>query len=152
MRKLYYNIYSNISDDEYFAIQDRLVVIEEELVALLKNNGWNLREHVAKDDGLAIDFFKNESHIYGSFSIVFNDLPGAATFSSGITKSFNENDIRYLKRHYFFKRKDLSFFENKLSKLVDRALRRYDSWSKEEIRHSGLQIAIRRLEAVTEKI
>jgi len=140
MKKLRYNIYSNIDDGEYLAIQDELISLEAKMVENLHGKGWNLKYSVASDDGLNINFFKKETIFYGSLSIVFLDKVDVVTFTMTISKSFDESGIRYILRDNIFTNETFNVFVNHISEFLDNGLKMYNDWSKTDILNLGDKI------------
>jgi len=143
MRKLNYNIYNNITDEDYFAVQDKLTLIESEMEQLFENTEWHLSTPVIKSDGLGIDFLITESIFRGNLGMQFEDAPGAITFNFYVTKSFDENGQRYFLRFYIFQNKAFDFFENSIPKFVNEATAKYNSWSKNDIVALGITVELR---------
>ena len=141
MRSLNYNIYQNINEDDYFFIEDKLIVIEEEMNALLKGIGWHLRS-VKNTDGLAIDFTSKQSDFYGNMGILFDDNPRIKTFTFFVTKSFDEGFIRYFLPADIFKNKELDFFEKNVSRFVFEALEIYKKWTRADIIRLGTRVEL----------
>ena len=90
MKKLNYNVYSNISDAEYFSIEDRLIRLESAMAKTLRKKGWRLSETVINNDALVVDYIFKDSEFHGNIGIAFDDLPKQQTFSFYVTKSFDE--------------------------------------------------------------
>ena len=133
MRKLRYNAYQHIKEDQYLILFDRLLFIEQKVTPFLKSKKWNLKTSVTKTDGLATSFYCEDSQFYGSLSIVFDDNSEKLSFTSSISKSFDLPIHRYFLKHIIFEKKDISYFEPHIIRLFDEAIKIYDDWTKEDI-------------------
>ncbi|ASU35237.1 hypothetical protein [Mucilaginibacter xinganensis] len=142
MARLNYNIYTHISDDSLISTSKMLIPVQSIIYNILKPNRWNQYNDVSTSDALAINFLKKESIFRGNIAMMFDDLPQRLTFTFGVTKSFDENGVRYFLRAYIFKNQEFSFFENRVEELTNLALEKYNSWNNYEIRMHGEKIKL----------
>ena len=75
MGRLNYNIYSNITDDAFNVICERLKATESKMNKILSSDKWRLHSPVANSDALFIDFVKRDSNVYGNIGVAFEDRP-----------------------------------------------------------------------------
>ncbi|MEO7212794.1 hypothetical protein [Mucilaginibacter sp.] len=141
MRKLLYNVYSTINEEQYFALFDEILNIEKIVKPLFKSHNWKLKFSIEKTEGIAFSFCKNEGP-YGSFSIVFDDLPDKLSFSSSMMKSIDTRDTRYLLKYNLIEKAELSFFKNDILSRVSDAIIIYNSWTIDDIK-KGEKIELR---------
>lgn len=143
MGRLYYNVYSNINEKEYFAIEDKLVILESAIASSLRNSGWKISEPVRKSDGLGVDFIYKDLAFHGNMGILFEDIPNIQTFTFYVTKSFDEKHKRYFIRADIFQKKEFEYFEDNVADFVSQALEQYKAWSRYNIIYSGVTIDLK---------
>lgn len=134
MKKLFYNIYSNISEKQFFKVDKKLNVVQYRMSKILYPDGW---QKEPQTDGLGVGFRKKTAKIFGSIGITFDDQPGKLTFSLGILKYFDENNVRYSLRQYIFENEEFDYFEDKTEDFITLALTKYHTWSREDIINLG---------------
>ncbi|WP_295792718.1 hypothetical protein [Mucilaginibacter sp.] len=142
MRKLLYNVYSNINDDEFFEIEDKLVKLESAIARILQPKHWRLTNTVRNNDALIIDLTCRDGEFYGNIGVEFEDKPQKKTFRFYVTKSFDEKNKRYFIRTDIFSNKEFSCFENNINDFVFAALKQFDDWSRYNIIYYGTVISL----------
>jgi hypothetical protein len=90
-----YNVYSNMTDGEFFNIEKQLTTLEHKMSQILLPGNWRIDVHVSQNDVLIIDFLKKEKGFYGNLGIRFEETESKDEFTFYLTKSFDENKIRY---------------------------------------------------------
>ncbi|ASU35235.1 hypothetical protein [Mucilaginibacter xinganensis] len=143
MKKLNYNVYTNINDTQYLTIRDKLVLIELKMEQALKGSGWNLKDPIIAADGLTINFVINDSVFLGNLGILFEDAPDSITFEFFVSKSYDYYYLRHFLSCAVFKHKGFDFFESDILKFINEALGKYNSWSMEQIVESGRKGGVR---------
>jgi hypothetical protein len=137
MKKLYYNVYSNINDRQYFKIERKLNVLQYEMSKVLFPLGWRLPDPITKKDGLYVSFIKSEKIIKGNIGVTFDDHPNKITFTFAVIKYFDENNYRFGLRDNLFESEEFSFFEDKVVELTELAVKKYNSWDRDTIISMG---------------
>ncbi len=143
MSQLNYNIYSNINDNTFLSVRETLIAIESKMNKSLSPHGWRLGSEVANNDGLAINFVKNDSNLYGNIYILFEDKPNRITFEMGVTKSFDEDGYRYFYKKEIFGNKELYFFKEEILDFTELLLKTHNSLYKNDIKSMGEKITLR---------
>lgn len=133
MKKLYYNIYSNITERQFFSIEKRLKTLQYKVSRILLSVGWKLTTPVGSNDGLTFNLSRKEGIFRGSIGISFEDKPGKISFTFGVIKYFDEDNYRYGLKHILIEDKEFIAFEKEITELTRLALQKYDSWTKEDI-------------------
>jgi hypothetical protein len=136
-RRLLYNVYSNISDEDFFYIEDKLAKIESQIAKILRNKGWRITDTVRNIDGLAVNFIYKDDKFYGNICVLFEDKPCKKTFTFAVTKSFDEKKKRYFIRADIFSDKGFESFEDNIEDFVAQALKQYEDWSRYNIIYYG---------------
>jgi hypothetical protein len=137
MSKLFYNIYSNITDRQYFKIEKKMKLWEYRISGALLPSGWMITKYDKMADALIIDYTKKTKLTNGNIGITFDDIPGKISFSFYVAESFDENNYRYFLRAYVFEQQEADFFESTLGGFTDEALKKYNSWNKKEMMDLG---------------
>jgi hypothetical protein len=141
MSKLFYNVYSNITDKEYLRIERRLNILQYKMSGILFPYNWRLPEP-GRDEGLGVLFLKKEKGFTGNIGLAFEDEPGGVTFFFGVLKYFDENNYEYSLTENLYEHKGIDFLENNIEELTQSALKKYNGWSKEIIVRSGSKNAL----------
>ena len=128
-----YNVYSNMTDGEFFNIEKQLTTLEHKMSQILLPGNWRIDVHVSQNDVLIIDFLKKEKGFYGNLGIRFEETESKDEFTFYLTKSFDENKIRYFLGLPIFEHKPLAFFNDDINSCVNKAIEIYNSWTKENI-------------------
>lgn len=143
MGKLFYNVYSSITDKEFIRVDKKLVVLKYKMSAILFPHNWRFPEPSDRDDGLGILFLKKEKGLTGNIGLGFEDEPGGVTFFFGVLKYFDENNYEYFLRENLCEHKAIDFLENNIEELTQSALKKYNGWNKEVIINSGDKDALK---------
>ena len=136
---LFYNIYSNISDEEFLVIQDKLIALEKVILDHLISDGWTLTMKVSENDALVIDLVKQGKIFYGNMGLNYEDQPSKQTFSFYVTKSL-EGKKSFFYKDVIHEEKPIEFFENNIDVILQEALLIYNHWSEEFIITHGEEI------------
>ncbi|HEY8784455.1 MAG TPA: hypothetical protein VIM16_22710 [Mucilaginibacter sp.] len=139
MKKLHYNIYSNITDRQFLKIEKKLLVLKYKMSKYLLQFGW---QQLPEGDGLAIAFAKKNGVMRGSIGLVFDDHPNGITFTFDVMKCFDENNDRFCLENNLFEQKELSFFENKIEEFTQLAFEKCNSWERDDIIALGEKIEL----------
>jgi len=142
MKKLLYNVYSNITDREFLAIEKQLTTLEYKMSQILFPGNWRIDVHVSKNDALIIDFLKREKGFHGNLGIRFGETESKDEFTFYLTKSFDENKIRYFLGLAIFEHKPLTFFKDDINFFVNKAIEVYNNWTKEDIISLGETVVL----------
>jgi len=137
MTKLYYNIYSNISDENFIRVRERLSAIESEMAKVLVPLGWRMHTPVAENDALIVDFVRHRPDFDGNLGIAFNEESQQELFTFYLTKGYDQGKVRSTIRKFIFEDKELPFVEENVGRLLASALETYGAWSKEDIDKRG---------------
>lgn len=138
MKKLSYNIYSNIlTDGEFIEIKKKLSTLESQMFDILSSMGWQITMPVRTSDGLAIDFTKCELNHYGNIGLKFDSEAKGKVFRFYVTKSYDVDKIRCFLADDIFRNKPFGFFENNINIYLKEALKKYDEWTDEKIVELG---------------
>ena len=140
MPKLFYNVYSNITDREYLKIEKKLNLLQYKMSKILFPHNWQLISQAEKKDGLYAGFRKSEKVLEGSIGLAFEDEPGGLTFIFGVAKSFDESHYRYILQKAICKNQKIEFIENNIEELTKQVLETYNGWSKDDILNLGEKI------------
>ncbi|RYF89491.1 MAG: hypothetical protein EOO03_05935 [Chitinophagaceae bacterium] len=133
MRELLYNIYTNITENEFFAIKAKLIDIELQMLKLIGKSGWAVSESVETSDALIVNFLLDDGAFMGNMGIKINDVAGVKLFDFYVTKGFDVGNKRHFVRKYIFKSQPYSHFGDAIEKFTNQALLQYDMWTKELI-------------------
>jgi hypothetical protein len=134
---LNYNVYKNLSSEDYLTLEGRLVNLEKKMSDMLLPLNWALTCPVQKNDALIIDFIIDESPFMGNLGLTFDDVPGKSVFSFYVTKTYVEGEISYFVKKTLYKKKEIVFFESSISQIVDQAIETYASMSVEYLKKEG---------------
>lgn len=137
-----YNIYTSISDLEFKRLQDRLFNVESACIDYMEENGFYVSESVKNNDALIINFIKNDDGLYGNIGLVFDDFPKTNTFSLGVTKSLDENGVRYFLKSMIRQNQQLNVFSDDPIRFFSECIHVYNSWIKDEVKSNGLRIPL----------
>jgi hypothetical protein len=137
MRKLLYSLYSNITDDEYFELKDKLDQIENEVSNILRDSNWYLNKSGKGSDYLVVDYLKDTIDFFGNLGLIFNGETEGKLFSFYVTKTFDVENIRYFMKENLFENKNLDFFSTDIDSYVKKAIIMYEGWTREHIQEFG---------------
>lgn len=135
-----YNVYKNISNQDFNETQARLsdlnVFILQHFADKLMNS-----HRADETDYLALNFsFVDDDRFMGNFAIMFEDRPEKISFSITIVKAFDKDGFRYFKREMIAENISLAFLEDNIEDLSNSAVQKYYSWSEEEVSKSSIKL------------
>ena len=123
-----YNNYDYIDDEEFLEIEKRLVPIERMMIHRLVLSGWKLTRPVKDNDALIVDFSLDDELFMGNIGLVCIEATDGVSFSLYVTKSYDELNNKYFVKHFISENESLSFYEQNIDLIVDKAIQLYESW------------------------
>lgn len=140
MKKLSYNIYPDISEEQYLIVEKDLVLIEKAMFEALRSTGWKLQKPVYNNDALIVDLIKKDNPFLGNMGIAFENLPGVISFKFYITKSFDSADYRYFLKESLFENKRLEHLKGDFLEYTHIAQAKFEGWTAGDIKMNGVKI------------
>lgn len=140
MKRLRYNPYETITEEEYINIFNVLEDFEKRIAQVFNRDNWFLRKTLAEAEGLAISFYKESKLFKGSFALVFDDNKEGKTFSSTIAMFVDKDGIRYIMRHTVFEKDTLNYINDNLENNIIEALGIFNSWNIKQVMDLGERI------------
>ncbi|MBK6483375.1 MAG: hypothetical protein IPG01_09645 [Chitinophagaceae bacterium] len=129
---MFYNIYKNITEKEYYALKVELNKFQEVVNKYLEQFSF-YPQRKKYPEALNFDFEKYDDNFLGGIGFSYDDLPGKLTFTLNLIKAYDTPNGRYYHSETVvksFEAKDLwKNYEQWFKKAVDN----YNSISKEDL-------------------
>ncbi|MDV6217417.1 hypothetical protein R1T15_23095 [Mucilaginibacter sp. L3T2-6] len=135
---LYYNVYNNITDEEFIDIRNKMTALEQKMSVMLNPLGWKLTMPVRDNEGLIVDFTIDEKEFWGNIGFEYVDEPGQPVFTFYVTKTYYLRTDRFFVKKLLYKNKKLAFYDQDLMKIIKDALKLYHLWDAEYLRKHNM--------------
>ncbi|HMH20163.1 MAG TPA: hypothetical protein VK563_00235 [Puia sp.] len=131
-----YNVYKNISDEEFNFVYDKLSKLKTKILSVFCDDLLS-SDRTDAVDYLALSFlFADSGPFQGDLAILFLDKPGIVKFNVGLIKTLDEDGVRYYKREIVAKDLVFEILERHILEYISRGIDTWRSWTEEEIRKS----------------